>query len=142
MLIGLDGCTVGEKVYSAYNDTQGLNRRFILNALDHANAVLGYKAFDPRGWAVRGEWDATTGSHDQYLVPLQDVKFEGKCLKAGQRILIVNSFKYDIKQQARLWKAANLTEKARWKNSDGSYSEPQLSKGSADLLACCDHRLC
>ena len=123
MLIGLDGCTAGEKVYQAYNDGQGHNRRFILNALDHANAVLGYEAFQKCSWTVQGEWNAVAGSHDQYLVPLEDVMFEGKCFKGGQKILIVNSFKYDAKQQVQLWKAAGLVEKARWRNADGSYGE-------------------
>ena len=123
MLIGLDSCMVGNKVYRAYNDDQGLNRRFILNALDHANAVLGYEAFQKCLWTVRGEWNATSGSHEQYLIPLRDEIIEGISLKAGQKILIASSFKYDTEQQVKLWKEAGLIEQACWKKSDGSYGK-------------------
>jgi len=130
VLIALDGCMAGEKVYRAYNDTQGLNRSFILNALDHANHQLGYEAFRKCEWTVHGEWNAADGSHDQYLVPLQDVRFEGKRFEAGKRILVVRSFKYDAKQKAQLWKAAVLIEKTRWTKSNGSY-------GESPTFACC-----
>lgn len=131
VLIALDGCMIGDKVYRAYNDAQGLNRSFILNALDHANHVLGYEAFRRSEWTVHGEWNAAAGSHDQYLVPLQDVAFQGKEFEAGKRILVVRSFKYDNKQKAQLWKAAGLIEKARWTKSNGPYGESQTS-------SCCD----
>ncbi len=129
VLIALDGCMIGEKVYRAYNDAQGLNCSFILNALDHANHVLGYEAFRKSEWTIRGEWNAAAGSHDQYLVPLQDVAFDGRDFEAGKRIPVVSSFKYDVKHKAQLWKAAGLIEKARWTKSNGSYGEsPTLAR--------------
>lgn len=130
VLIALDGCMIGDRVYRAYNDAQGLNRSFILNGLDHANRVLGYEAFRKSEWTVNGEWNAAAGSHDQYLVPLQDVAFEGQHLEAGKRILVVRSVKYDNKQKTQLWKAAGLIEKARWTKSNGSY-------GESPTFSCC-----
>lgn len=50
MLIDLDACTDGQKVFKAYNDAQRIHAQFILNAIDHANAVLGYSAFDKQYW--------------------------------------------------------------------------------------------
>lgn len=123
ILVGLDGCQVREKVYSAYNDSGGRNWRFILNALDHANNVLGYKAFEKSAWDVRGGWDAIAGSHNQYLVPRQDLVFEGRRFERGSRILIVQSFKYTLMEKLNLWKAAGLAEKAYWLNGDGSYGD-------------------
>jgi EasF-like predicted methyltransferase len=47
VIIGLDGLTDGATVWSAYNDFAGDNRRFVMNALSHANSDLGYEAFHP-----------------------------------------------------------------------------------------------
>lgn len=121
MLIGLDACTDQKKVFRAYNDAPGMNAQFILNAIDHANTVLGYRAFDKQDWDVQGEWDKLTGSHNQYLVPRRDIDFEGLSIMAGQRMLVVKSHKYNPKQQAQLWMSAGLVEYGRWNNEDKSY---------------------
>ncbi|GAB7331428.1 hypothetical protein MBLNU13_g02847t1 [Cladosporium sp. NU13] len=47
VIIGLDGNTHGATVWNAYNDFEGDNRRFIMNALSQANHDLGYEAFQP-----------------------------------------------------------------------------------------------
>ncbi|KAL8797303.1 MAG: hypothetical protein Q9195_000457 [Heterodermia aff. obscurata] len=123
LLVGLDGCTDAQRVFLAYNDPDGLNTAFILNALDHANVVLGYIAFDRSAWTVRGEWNNAKGSHDQYLVPQKDVEFEGAILKASSKIAIVSSMKYDFKQKNQLWEGAKCMEIGRWSNQDGSYGK-------------------
>lgn len=123
ILVGLDACTDEQRVFQAYNDAVGLNTKFILNSLNHANVVLGYDAFNVSDWTVRGEWTKATGSHIQYLIPQKNVLFEGKILKAGMKIPVVNSFKYDAKQQAQLWTQARLMESERWCSRDGSYGE-------------------
>ncbi len=123
ILIGLDACTDQKKVFRAYNDAQGMNSQFILNTIDHANTVLGYRAFDRQDWDVQGEWDKLTGSHNQYLVPKKDIDFEGLSIKAGKRMLVVKSHKYNPKQQAQLWMSAGLVEYGRWNNADKSYGK-------------------
>ena len=123
ILVGVDACMTPERVRLAYNDPAGLNARFILNALDHANSLLGHSVFSKADWTVRGEWNAALGAHDQYLVPLRDVVFQNKLLERGKGILIVHSFKYNAKQKAQLWKSAGLSETERWSNADGSYGK-------------------
>lgn len=123
LLVGLDACTDEQRVFGAYNDPGGLNATFILNALDHANAVLGYDAFDRSEWTVRGEWNKAQGSHDQYLVPQKDVIFEGTILKARSKIPIVSSLKYDFKQRTQLWEWARCMGFERWSSQDGSYGK-------------------
>ncbi|KAL8905680.1 MAG: hypothetical protein Q9207_002494 [Kuettlingeria erythrocarpa] len=123
MLIGLDACTDQKKVFRAYNDAQGMNAQFILNTIDHANGVLGYRAFDKHDWDVQGEWDKLAGSHNQYLVPTRDINFEGLPIVAGKRMLVVKSHKYNPKQQAQLWRSAGLVEYGRWNNEDKSYGK-------------------
>lgn len=45
MIIGLDACKDEAKISRAYNDVSETNAGFIVNALKHANSVLGYTAF-------------------------------------------------------------------------------------------------
>lgn len=111
VIIGLDGNTEGATVWSAYNDFAGDNRRFVMNALAHANHDLGYEAFHPCKWTVEGVWDATSKCHNQYVVPLKDVVFEGTRLQKGGRIMVCQSYKWDHFERKRLWKQSNLSEK-------------------------------
>jgi EasF-like predicted methyltransferase len=113
-IIGLDGNVDGASVWSAYNDQAGDNRRFILNALRHANQHLGYTAFHPREWTVQGEWDAESGCHNQYLVPLKDLDIEGNRLIKGERVRVCQSYKWDESERERLWKESNLQELQRF----------------------------
>jgi len=122
MIIGLDACKDEAKVSRAYNDASGTNAGFIANALKHANSVLGYTAFRHDDWHVQGEWNTVSGSHDQFVIPCRDVDlFERVSLKAGEKILVVQSHKYDAEEKTRLWRKAHLTEVGRWSNDDDSY---------------------
>ncbi|KAK7746435.1 hypothetical protein SLS53_002394 [Cytospora paraplurivora] len=107
-VVGVDGCKNGAAVWKAYNDEGGMNRRFILNLLLHANSILGYDAFDLEDWSVRGEWNEAQGRHEQYLIPKKEVYIEGVKFFAGQKVFVVSSYKYDDAEQTVLWEAAAL----------------------------------
>lgn len=129
ILLGLDGCQDGERVFMAYNDAGGVNKRFILNALDSANAHLGYKEFDPRDWAVRGEWDAAGKRHVQNLVPLvnADIIFPHEtdpvtvAVKADEKVQVGCSYKFDDDDRAQIWKESWLEVAREYLSPDGSY---------------------
>ena len=124
MIIGVDGCKDEIKVSRAYNDASGKNARFIANAMNHANSVLGYTAFQHDDWYVQGEWNPVSGSHDQFVIPSRDVDLsDSVSLKAGEKILVVQSYKYDAEEKITLWRKAHLTEVGRWSNDDDSYSK-------------------
>lgn len=124
MIIGLDACKDAAKVSRAYNDASGKNAGFIMNALKHANSVLGYTTFRHDDWYVRGEWNTVSGSHDQFVIPRRDIHlFEVVSLRAGEKVLVVQSHKYDAEEKTTLWRKAHLTEIGRWSNDDDSYSE-------------------
>ena len=124
MIIGLDGCKDEAKVFRAYNDASGKNTGFIANAMKHANSILGYTMFQQEDWYVQGEWNTVSGSHDQFLIPRRDVVlFDRVSAKAGEKILVVQSYKYDDEERTGLWRKAHLTEVARWSNEDDSYSK-------------------
>ena len=123
IIIGLDACKKHDRVFGAYNDPQGANKRFLLNVLDHANRQLGIQAFHTANWTVRGEWDAVAGRHNQYLVPLEDTTFEDVRLKRGEKVFVVHSHKYDEVEKGRLWEDAEMTEVRRFMNDDETYGE-------------------
>jgi EasF-like predicted methyltransferase len=125
MIIGVDGCKSAERVWPAYNDTDARNDRFIRNALDHANQILGKDIFHQDEWDRRGEWNEERGRHEQYLVPRKDIWFEGRCLKAGEKIFVVASHKYDDTDREELWKGAGLRLVDGWQVPETKYGKPR-----------------
>ena len=123
MVIGIDGCKDPEKVLLANNDPQDVTHEFILNGLLHANRLLGKNEFDIRDWRVIGEYNSTKGGHQAHLSPLRDLSIDGVEIKAGERIFIEQSLKYDELERTQLWEAAGLVEGASWVNADASYGQ-------------------
>ena len=72
LLLGLDTCSSEQQVRAAYADPFGANSRFLLNALEHVNALLGYRAFHSEQWTVHREWNNLC--FKQYLVPIMSRK--------------------------------------------------------------------
>ena len=134
ILLGLDGCKSGERVHRAYVDPEGLHARFALNALDHANRILGYEAFRRDEWTVQGEWDEQEGCMYKYLVPLKPVLFEDIKIKALQRLRITASRKYDAEDRVDLWKAAGLAPVAQWDGDNWLYGENVLPRNLLSFL--------
>ena len=108
LLLGLDTCSSEQQIRAAYVDPFGANSRFLLNALDHVNALLGYKAFHREQWTVCREWD--NACFKQYLVPMKDVMFEGTLLWAGTRVPIIRSQKFGTEQRTKLWEGAGVRQ--------------------------------
>ncbi|EXJ81082.1 hypothetical protein A1O3_07370 [Capronia epimyces CBS 606.96] len=131
-IIGLDGCKDGESVWHAYNDPQNRNEEFIRNVLDHANRILGKDIFHQVEWQRHGEWNDKLGRHEQYLIPRKDVWFEGHCLKAGEKIFVVSSHKYDGGERQKLWQGAGLCELQGWQTLEQNYGLYVLSKTPAN----------
>lgn len=122
VIMGIDACKDEENVYHAYNDCGGANRRFVLNALDHANKLLGQRKFNVADWTSRGVWDAGNGRHDQYLVSTKDVRFEEDVVvPAGEKVFVVSSYKYDDLDKAELWSSSGLDEAQKYMTKDGTY---------------------
>lgn len=125
MIIGLDGCKEPERVYKAYNDSEGVTEKFIMSGLKNANLILGDKLFHLDEWIYLGEWNAEAGRHQAYYVPKTDIKFSGKLegvqVKAGEKIHIEYSYKFDEVDAALLWKNSGVVEVAKWANQKGDY---------------------
>jgi len=140
LLIGLDACQEPEKVYLAYNDSDGwvmcdvccsslsvqltkhsVTHEFTLNGLKHANRLLDYEAFKSADWEAVGEYDEQGGRHRAFVVPNKDLTIEGVALSKGERIRIEESYKYNSQGQCQeLWRASGGFEACRWCN-DANY---------------------
>jgi EasF-like predicted methyltransferase len=119
MLIALDGSQDAEKVTPAYSANEPVSRAFYLNALDHANSVLGYKAFKRDEWDVTGYF--SDGCYKSFFVPLKDITIEGVMLKRGEKIFFEQSCKYAEEDRRDLWRKAELSEQEKWGNPTGEY---------------------
>ena len=108
LLVGIDGCQDGSKVYHAYNDREGKTHEFILNGLTHANYLLEQKIFNVEDWKVVGEYDKTAGRHYACVVPVRDVDVDGVHVSAGEKVQIEESYKYSPIQTRSLWEDAGL----------------------------------
>jgi len=123
VLLAVDGCKDGETVWQAYNDVEGLNEKFIANALKHANRILKSEAFKEEDWTVKGEWNAESGSHDWHYIPLKDVVVEGTQFSKGERVAAVKSYKYDGIDRLKLYRAAGVEEINAWELHGKDYGE-------------------
>lgn len=122
LLVGLDACQSADRVYRAYNDSAGVTEQFYRNGLEHANLLLGTRAFRQHDWRVEGLYNSELHRHEAYFVPIQDVDIGGVLIRKGERIHLENAFKYSLEQSHRLWNDAGLIEQIVYANHDGSYS--------------------
>ena len=114
IVLGLDGCIDGDRVWKAYNDAHLKNETFILNALEHAKRVTGDDAFSKDNWVRQGEWNEQMKRHEQYLVPKKDLRIGDRMVNAGRRLAIARSHKFDNEQRAELWAEAGVTVVEGW----------------------------
>lgn len=121
LVVGLDGCKDPERVHKAYNDSQGITRRFYENGLHHANTVLGYEAFKPDEWEVITGYDSIKGCHQAAYSPRTDVTINGIFLPKGERFGFEEAYKYSPEERDQLWRSAGLIHCAEFGNSSGDY---------------------
>lgn len=121
LVVGLDGCTDPDKVHRAYNDSRGVTRRFYENGLRNANSVLGYEAFRPEEWEVVTEYDPVKGRHQAAYSPNTDVTINGKILRAGEKFVFEEAYKYSPEERDKLWRDAGLIHTAEFGNRSDDY---------------------
>jgi EasF-like predicted methyltransferase len=126
LLVGLDACQVPERVYKAYNDDQGLTHRFYRNGLDHANKLLGHKAFKQEDWEIVGRYNEVEDRHEAFYQALIDVSVSETKFKKGDMLKLEDAYKYSANQSDKLWHAARLIKQAAFANQLDDYRKCQV----------------
>jgi L-histidine Nalpha-methyltransferase / hercynylcysteine S-oxide synthase len=125
MLIGIDACNDPKKIFHAYNDSEGLTHKFILNGLVHANRLDTKVKFNLEDWEVIGEYmyDSRGGRHHALVSPTRDVVVDGVEVMKGERIRIEESYKYSPLETQRLWEKTGFVESTKWSNRSEDYGK-------------------
>ncbi|KOS20554.1 Meiotically up-regulated protein [Escovopsis weberi] len=120
MILGIDSCAQPDKVYRAYNDSEGVTHKFILNGLQHANELFGSEVFRVNDWRVIGEYiyDEEGGRHQAFVSPVRDTYFGGTVISPHERVKIEQSLKYSKLGLENLWLAGGLDEINRWSTNN------------------------
>ncbi|GAO19046.1 hypothetical protein UVI_02056430 [Ustilaginoidea virens] len=120
MLVGLDSCGNPDKIYHAYNDSQGITHEFILNGLANANHIYNQEVFHVTDWKVIGEYvfDDQGGRHQAFLSPVKEVTVLGSVIKPHERVFIEQSLKYSKIGAENLWTHAGLRKVGSWTKDD------------------------
>jgi EasF-like predicted methyltransferase len=123
LLIGLDACKTPEKVYKAYNDSQGVTQRFYENGLAHANTVLGFEAFKPSEWEIITGYDEKNGRHQAFYSPRVDVAINDIQIPKGEKLIFEEAYKYGSDEREELCRNAGLISQVVFGNSTDDYRE-------------------
>lgn len=123
MLIGLDACKTPEKVFRAYNDSQGITHQFYENGLLHANAVLGFEAFKADEWEILTGYDKRQGCHQACYSAKVDVTINGILIPRGEKLLFEEAWKYGRDEREELWRNADLISQIEFGNPTDDYRE-------------------
>jgi L-histidine Nalpha-methyltransferase / hercynylcysteine S-oxide synthase len=122
-VIGLDRRNDTVKVSRAYNDPQGITRQFELNALRHANKILGKEEFKDGDWEYLSEYDPKQGRVEAWVVPVKNVTACDIEFKKGDKILLERSYKYGKREVEELWEKSGVVELGRWADPSRSYGD-------------------
>ena len=123
VIIGIDGCQSGEKVYRAYNDREGKTHDFIRNGLNHANKVLGEKTFKQADFEIDGVYCQANTCHVASFRALSPVCIGTTSIRKGETIRIEESHKYSPTDCAALFRHAGLVCSDTYADSGTNYSE-------------------
>ncbi|KAJ6144683.1 hypothetical protein N7470_008578 [Penicillium chermesinum] len=133
LLIGLDACQDAERVFQAYNDSEGVTRQFYENGLKHANQVLGYEAFKADQWDIVTAWNPDLGCHQAAYSPRCDVTINGTVIRKGEKLGFEDAFKYSREQRDELCRKAGLIPQFEYGNSSDNYHVHLFSPATLDL---------
>jgi L-histidine Nalpha-methyltransferase len=127
LLLGADLKKDAQTLEAAYNDALGVTQAFIRNELARINRELGGK-FDLRQFELRSNYNREAGRVQVYLesrceqtVWIANLNMTIK-LRAGERIQVENSFKYDLDQLSELAAASGFQRARTWFDSRGFFS--------------------
>lgn len=135
ILIGIDNCQIPEKVERAYNDSEGVTSKFILNAITVVARHLGLdkSLLNPDQFEYVSRYNVGLSRHEAYLRARRHLSFHVPSLTAndkqsnnlvitieeGELIMIEKSHKYSHEQVCRLFDQAGLRVIQKWSDDRG-----------------------
>ncbi|KAM0789841.1 hypothetical protein ACM66B_006688 [Microbotryomycetes sp. NB124-2] len=136
LLIGVDSCDDKAKVENAYNDPEGVTRRFIFEGVDHAGRTLHGTDDSPlhsRNFEYVSHYNKEMGRHEAYLrckvdnleIELPDSVYGPAStihLKQDELINIEYSYKYTELEAHALFQAAGFRVVQRWSDNQQLHS--------------------
>ncbi|KAI5481354.1 hypothetical protein MNV49_004976 [Pseudohyphozyma bogoriensis] len=144
MLIGVDNCSDGEMIATAYDDPQGVTQSFIFEGVDHAGRALhgtlpGQGGLASKNFDYVSRWNAEIGRHEAYVrckvdnlsipMPATDDKPEHVItLQKDEMVAIEVSYKYSQVEALALFNRAGLRLVQQWTDSRRLHSIYLLEK--------------
>ncbi|CAH7669340.1 hypothetical protein PPACK8108_LOCUS3945, partial [Phakopsora pachyrhizi] len=132
LLIGIDNCKVPAKVEKAYNDSQGVTRKFILNAVRVVGRHLGLEegTLRPDQFDYVSRFNVGMSRHEAFLRARQNLvisvpsphKFHTKLtntvikIEEGELILVEKSHKFSENEVYRLLDESGMRVIQKWSN--------------------------
>jgi len=136
VLIGIDNCQVPEKVQLAYDDRQGVTKKFILNGITVVARHLGLPegVFTPEDFDYVSRYNVGMRRNEAYLRARRGMRFEIPAveaevgtedhrtsplieIQAGELIMIEKSYKYSADEAYQLFDQAGLRVIQKWSDS-------------------------
>ena len=118
LLVGLDACQNGNRVFRAYNDSEGVTERFYRNGLEHANQLIGNEVFAQGDWEIDTTYSEDAGRHEASYLARRNVSVEGCNFKEGEKLHLEYAYKYSDEQSDRMWHSAGLVLQTSYGQSD------------------------
>ena len=124
-IVGLDGCKDMTKIGLAYDTPDGLSRKFALNSLRHANAIIGHEAFHASDWVFRGIWDSQKPQYTTCVSPTKDVTLTVGShvihIPAMELVKVISSRKVGTQELKEILAPTGFVLKDTWMHSEVEY---------------------
>lgn len=131
LLLGIDRVKPADVLERAYDDSEGVTRRFILNLFGRMNRELGTSVPED---ALRYEsrWNPEAEQVEMRVVPTTDVPLtvEGRAIElpAGEPILVEISRKFRVSEVERVAAAVGLELRGQWSDEREWFTELLLRR--------------
>ena len=131
-VVSTDICQSDDKVREAYDVDRPSCNKFLLNALEAANRVLGYNAFDPGEWELNSRLDERERNLHFYLTARRDVSVQlplrndngsAVTVRKGEGVRCMTSGKWSEEAMGQVCRRAGFHIQQRWKDESGDYCE-------------------
>lgn len=136
VLVGVDHRNKSDLVQCAYNDPEGDSEAFEMNALTHANRIMGRDIFESDKWRYEGRYDPVQGFHEACVYANSDVQISPEFrIAKDTQIRLERSHKYSKHEVLELFDRSQLNLTKDWSDSQDLYSLYLTTVPSAYLPA-------